>query len=214
MKRLAATVVVTATVALLGWVAPAQASPITYTETATASGVFNGTSFTNKLVTITFFADTSNVAPFGNGCGPCLVNLSTSATVNVPGIGTGTFIDPTGIIDFPQPFLDPDIGGFAAVALVDAAPQTSGLLLLATLNNALIGYGLATSIGPITGGAATPDPTISYNTTLGIFQWNPYPESSTFTATAAPVPEPATLTLTALGLAGVVLRYRRRRSVL
>jgi hypothetical protein len=210
MKRLVLTGLATATVTLFGWVRPLQAAPITYTDTAMASGALNGTSFSNRLVTITFFADTSNVAPFGNGCAPCLVNLASSATVNVPGIGTGTFIDQTGIIGFP--FLSPDLGGMAGVALVDAAPQTSGLLLIATVNNAFLGYDLASAIGPIQGSAATPDNTISYATTLGTFEWNPYPDTSTFTAAVAPVPEPATLTLTALGLGAVATRYRRRRS--
>ena len=210
MKRLVLTGVATAAVTLLGWVTPAEASPITYTATATASGSFDGTAFSNKLVTITFVGDTSNIAPFGNGCGPCLLNDALSATVNVPGIGTGSFIDEVGIIGLP--FLSPDLGNMAGVAIVDAAPHTSGLLLLATINNAFLGYGLNTSIGPIQGGAGTPDNTISYSTTLGIFQWSPYPQSSTFTAVAAPVPEPGTLMLTALGLAGAVIRNRRRRS--
>jgi hypothetical protein len=210
MKRLVLACLATATVNLFGGVSPVQAAPITYTETAMASGSLNGTSFTNKIVTITFFADTSNVAPFGNGCGPCVVNLASSATVSVAGVGTDSFKDQTGIIGFP--FLSPDLGGMAGVAMVDAAPQTSGLLLLATINNAFIGYGLTAAIGPIHGLAGTPDPTISYSTTLGHFTWNPFPESSTFTAAVAPVPEPGTLTLSALGLAGIVTRYRRRRS--
>jgi hypothetical protein len=210
MKRLVLTGVATATVTLFGWVTPLQAAPITYTETAMASGALNGTSFSNRVVTITFFGDTLNVAPFGNGCALCLVNLVSTATVNVSGVGTDTFKDPTGIIGFP--FLSPDLGGMAGVAMVDAAPQTSGLLLIATIDNAFVGYDLASAIGPIQGLTGTPDNAITYSTTLGTFQWNPYPDTSTFTAAVAPVPEPATLTLTALGLGGVLTRYCRRRS--
>jgi hypothetical protein len=45
-------VLTAATAALLGvgWVTPVQATPITYTETGTGSGVLDRTAFTNALV--------------------------------------------------------------------------------------------------------------------------------------------------------------------
>ena len=210
MKRFALTGLATATVALLGWVTPLEAAPITYTETTTGTGVLNGTPFTNALVTIKFFGDTANVGPFGQGCALCLVNHASSGTVTVAGVGTDTFKDPLGILGFP--FLSPDLNNMAGVAFIDAAPQTSGLLIIATINNGLLPYDLRGPFGPITGAAGSPNNTTTYSTMLGNFQWTSFPEVSTFTATVAPVPEPATLTLTAFGLAGVMLRNRRRRS--
>jgi hypothetical protein len=48
MKRLLTGIAI----ALLGWAGSAQATPITYTETATGTGVLDGTHFNNALVTI------------------------------------------------------------------------------------------------------------------------------------------------------------------
>jgi hypothetical protein len=67
---------------LLLCVAPAQATPITYTVTGTATGVLGVFAFTDALVTITLVGDTSFV---GNDFG--------SATVSVTGIGTASFTD-------------------------------------------------------------------------------------------------------------------------
>jgi hypothetical protein len=50
--------------ALVGFAAPAHAVPITYTETAIATGMLDGTNFTNALVTITGTGDTAT-APTG-----------------------------------------------------------------------------------------------------------------------------------------------------
>src|SRR5579872_4862325 len=114
--------------AMLALAASAQASPITYTDTGTGSGSLDGTSFSGKLVTITFVGDTSNVAPFDPSCPPCRVNVpALSATVSVDGVGTDSFTDTIGIIDIPVPFAD--LGNQAGVVFVDAAPHTSGLTI-------------------------------------------------------------------------------------
>ena len=175
-------------IVLLGWAGSAQASPITYTETGTGSGVLDGTAFANALVTFTFNGDTANVGPFGGTCAACLVNVpATSVTVKVAGVGTDTLTDPVGIIGIPVP--DPECGGPPCLAFVDDKQGTPGVALLATISNGLLGYNLINPIGPISGDAFAD--VIPVKTKLGTFNWTSSPETSTFTATQ--VPEPGTM---------------------
>ena len=86
MKRLVLTVAATATVALFGWVTPVQATPITFVETAMATGTLGSTAFTNALVTVTATADTTQVSSLGPGF---LLDAATGTpTVSIGGLGT------------------------------------------------------------------------------------------------------------------------------
>ena len=86
MKRFLLLVAALTMSAVLGWAAPTQAAPITYTETSIASGTLGGTPFTNALVTVEFTADTSGVIEPLPGV---FVNQGT-ATVTIRWAGDGS----------------------------------------------------------------------------------------------------------------------------
>src|SRR5579871_1932274 len=104
-------VVALAAIGILGGVA--SAAPITYTESATVSGTFGGKPFTNTLVTVTLTGDSANVTP-GPSPFTDLVENSGTATVNVSGLGTGTFTDSIVIV---STLTDNVLGGPAVLFL-------------------------------------------------------------------------------------------------
>src|SRR5262249_50990199 len=116
----------------------ASADPITYTESATATGSLGSNSFTNALVTITAFADTSGVF-VGPSCGRLSVfNTATTAFVSVAGIET-------------KPILtNPTIVTASGSVVFPGAGISDGSAILATSSSEFVGYSLTTSIGPVT----------------------------------------------------------------
>jgi len=184
----------------------ASANPITYTQSAIASGSLGSNSFSSALVTITFLADTSGVSCVGaNDC----TNHGTMS-VSIAGIGTATFTDSgvlafissTGVLNQPTPTVgvaDPVVAGMPAI-------------ILDTGSSAFAGYSLMTSIGPITGAAFINSgfafPTSDGNFTLDFINSN----QSTFSASVVPGP------IVGAGLPGLILAgggllawWRRRR---
>jgi hypothetical protein len=190
--------IATAGLALLGLVANAKASPITYTESATVSGSLNGVSFTNELLTLTGTGDTASVAS-----GFYFTNV-VSATFSLAGFGSGTFTESIDVFD------NQSVPG----AGFQKGPA-GGLDLLDILNNAaLASYALTTSIGPITGSPAINSGT-SFSTSRGPLILTSFSGDTTFTAnagTVSAVPLPGAFPLFATGLAGLgLLGWRRKR---
>ena len=160
----------------LGFAAPAHAVPIEYMETATGSGTLNGTAFTNDLITITAFADTTGVITVMPAPGGFFVNPGGVATVTVSGVGSDTL--PISVVFAMQaPPLGPSAG---------FADPVQNAAILDTVDSAFSTYALNTAIGPITG------PNFGQSSTAtghGSFQISSPPGlvNSTFTAVPGPV---------------------------
>src|SRR5262245_28833802 len=83
-----------------------QASPIYYSDSATASGSLGTSSFTDALVHLEYFGDTDNISVFG-GIG--VENAGGLARVSIEGVGTAVFTDAIVIVSVPAILF----GGFA-----------------------------------------------------------------------------------------------------
>ena len=173
----------------------AQAAELFFTETTTASGSLNGVAFTNKLITFSGAADTSNIFSLAPGASDLDVPLS----VTVQGLGTAHFTDE--MIVFGTP-----IGVVHSVGFTDRTLK-QGLLNIVLPSTS---YDLSTPFGPVTGTTGIPKP-LTFATDDGAFVISGTPLSVTFQAVLAPVPEPSTwlMMIGGLGMLGATLRRRR-----
>ena len=191
----------------------AEAAPITYTETTTASGRLGATTFTDREVVLSFVGDTAGVVSAAPGL---LINPAGVASVTVQGAGGGVF----------------DAGGQASIVLqamggagigansrdpdVDQGGQT---YILAVEAAAFATYDPSGPIGPVVGPAVF-RPGLAFSTDVGDFALTSagdvtytatlgttppgagaaIPNAATTGATA--VPEPASLVLLGAALLG------------
>lgn len=204
--------------ALFGFAASTDASPIIYTESGLASGTIGGSTFTNVLVQVTASGDTANVVTLTDGTYTLYANLSSLTRITIAGIGTATITDATAVYSFPTPVLI-DTGfpvlPYAIIGTLDSPPSLDSFTGIGGQgDNALLGYGLTTSIGPITGSPGGIGHSSDFiNTSSGhlTFSANISPTSQgTFTATL--VPEPMSLVLLGSGIAMLagLSRFRPR----
>lgn len=206
----------TLVVGLLGSSTLLEADPVTYVQSGIASGMIGGSSFTDAMVQVTVTGDTANVAPVFGGF--AFANVSGATTVTIAGIGTATVTDASAIYSFPTPVSLTSgfpILPYVLIGMLENPPALDSLTGLGdTGSNALLGYNLQTSIGPITatpGGVGYPVG-LFVHTTLGnlSFASNISPTAEgTFTATVAAVPEPMSLLLFAGGLLALASLSRR-----
>lgn len=215
-------------VAVLGFTTESHAAPITYTFSGISSGQLGLSPFTNALVVVTATGDTSNVISQGADADGDGVNdifyyasLLGLTTVNIAGLGTVSVLDPTAIYalpPIPPEFSEPGeellLKASVILGTLDAPPALDSFTgLAAVAGDALLGYNLATSIGPIvsTGGVGYPTG-LFVNTSGGNLSFTAnFSPNATGTFTAS-VPEPASLSLLGSGILSLVglSRFRKR----
>jgi hypothetical protein len=193
----------------------AAAEVLVATETVIGSGVFDGQSFNDALVTLTGTIDSSTLDVDNPPDGFAAISLTGNATVAVGGVSdtlTGRSVNPangslfngpfalnsTALSETSTTFMGADVGLEAEVVILSASDSS------ANYATALVGTGSVSGHAGISVG-------YEFATSSGGFlQLNSTASNATVTISAAP--EPGSLILCCLGAVGMALvTYRKGR---
>jgi hypothetical protein len=200
-----------------GFCSQVTATVLTVTETISGSGVLDGTSFTDALVTLTGTLNSSTFEVDTPPDGFASVKLAGNATVSVGGVSdtlTGHSLNPNNGSQFNGPFeLDSTVLTVSGPNFIGADIGLSAVILIASTSDMTANYATALSgPGTFSGQAGV---SVGYEFTTasgGFFQLSARPSGGTVTIAA--VPEPGNLVLSCLGTVGVALvAYRKRRHI-
>lgn len=170
----------------------AVADQITFIHTGKGSGLLNGVFFSDADFTITGIGDTSTRVTDGDAYSI----VHTSATIQIAGVGTYTFLTQTITAANLAQGNTYFSNGAADLALMRSGSDAS-----------VSGWDMLSSFGPISGpGDLLQWGNSPVNTDGGILEFRPGSSPSTFQAIVVPVPS----SLALLGVSGVVAGRRRR----
>jgi hypothetical protein len=194
----------------------ATAEVLTVTETVIGSGVFDGTSFTDALVTLTGTLNSGTFEVDNPPDGFASVKLTGNATVSIGGVSdtlTGRSVDPVNGSLFNGSFeLDSTVLSESGTMFIGADIGLSAEVLILSTSDMSANYattlaGPGTYSGPAGSSVGfdgkTPVGFQFATASGGFYQLNT--KSSSSTLTIAAVPEPGSLVLSCLSTIGMAL---------
>lgn len=198
---------------------PVFAAPITYTFSGTASGTLGGTAFTNAVVQETAIGDTAGIVNLqliasGNSIS-VFVEPVNDITITIAGLGATSVTDLSEMLSVPTPQVIasgfPDLP-YVVLGTLDNPPALGSLTGYGAIgSNALLGYNLASSFGPLTaspGGVGYPAGLVVH-TTKGDLSFAQNVDPSAQGTFAAATPEPGGLVILGSGIVLLGCRLRR-----